>query len=731
MKISLPVPAFMNKRIVRVGHIVSVILLALVLFAWIFTPTPGLAVDIPKLEPMEHHDYASREIVDKLIRFHYVKQKVNDDLSSYLFDNYMEDLDPHKIHFTQKDIANLEAHRHRLDEALKTGSLEPAFEIFHLFQTRRVERLQYLVDIVDTRLEELDLSSEDSIRLDRSEQQWFSDDDELHMHWENRLKSTVIDMRLADKDFAEIRETLSKRYRQGIARALQVNAEDVFQTYMNSLSTLYDPHTSYFSPRTSEDFNIRMSLSLEGIGAVLSREDEYATIQRLIPAGPADKSGKLQPSDRILAVGQENDGEMTDVVGWRLDDVVDRIRGPKGTKVLLEVLSDGQPQSSARVVEIIRDKVDLDDQSAKSKVLEYQRNGETYRIGVIRLPAFYLDIRGMQEGLSDYRSTTRDVKRLIEDLKTRKVDGIVMDLRNNSGGSLDEANSLVGLFIPLGPTVQIRDSRNKVRVLSDKDDEQVYEGPLLVLVNRISASASEIFAGAIQDYRRGIVAGTRTYGKGTVQTLLPLKHGQLKYTQAKFYRISGKSTQNRGILPDIVFPQKVYDSGRIGENTLDGALPWDAIRTVAYRRDDRFTVPVLAQLKEAHQRRTVHAPEFVYMRNVEERARLRQNEQWISLNENIRRKRKEEDEAWFENQENLRKGFGDMSDTDQRNVLDQDAGQTPSKVAESTDEVSESVSETQQQGQDPVLQESGNILLDYIVVSSEYADSGKLVTSSL
>ncbi|MCS5575373.1 MAG: S41 family peptidase, partial [Pseudomonadales bacterium] len=355
-----------------------------------------------------------------------------------------------------------------------------------------------------------------------------------------------------------------KRFRNRLSRTQKTNSEDVYQLYMNSYTRTYDPHTQYFSPRTSENFNINMSLSLEGIGAALQLEDEYTKVISLIPAGPADKTGQLKPNDRIVGVGQGEAGEMVDVIGWRLDEVVQLIRGKKGTIVRLDVIPAANPDDSAsRIISITRNKVELEEQSAQSEVIELEQFGHVHKIGVIDIPTFYVDFKALQIGDRNFKSTTRDVKRLLRELIAEKVDGVVIDLRDNGGGSLQEAKMLTGLFIDRGPTVQIRSKSNRVDILDDRDISVIYDGPLAVLVNRLSASASEIFAGAIQDYERGIIIGSQTFGKGTVQSLLPLNRGQLKLTQAKFYRISGESTQERGIIPDIIYPAN-YDPNSIG-----------------------------------------------------------------------------------------------------------------------------------------------------------------------
>jgi carboxyl-terminal processing protease len=518
---------------------------------------------------------------------------------------------------------------------------------------------------------------------------------------------------------------------------------------MNALAASYDPHTQYFSPRTSENFNIQMSLSLEGIGAVLRVEDEYTTIASLVPAGPAEKSKQIKPSDRISAVAQGEDGEFVDVVGWRLDDVVDLIRGPAGTTVRLEVLPpDSEAGAPPRVLSLVREAVKLEEQSAQSEILEVPRGQDTYRIGVIDIPTFYIDFKALQQGDPEYKSTTRDVQRLIEGLRCEAVeasdaedeapcepvDGIVIDLRNNGGGSLQEANALTGLFIEAGPTVQIRSASGRVDLFNDEDGQVAWEGPLAVLVNRLSASASEIFAGAIQDYQRGLVLGGQTFGKGTVQTLIPLNRGQLKMTQAKFYRVSGQSTQHQGVIPDIEYPE-VYDRDEIGESTLDDALPWDVIRPTRYRRGPNLA-PLLALLEDRHETRVETDPDFAYLEAMVERARARSARNRLSLNEVQRRLEREEDETLrlaIENRRREAKGLpvvaslealekdedGAMEGSEEDSTEDATIKAASALVEDLESDAASDVAlpeeeENDEEDRDALLAEGAEILVDYL-----------------
>ncbi|MFN3165212.1 MAG: S41 family peptidase, partial [Pseudohongiellaceae bacterium] len=497
-----------------------------------------------------------------------------DRFSSLLFDNYLDLLDGQHLYFLKSDVDELSRSRYTLDDSLKAGSVEPGFEMYNRYYQRVLERLIYAIDRVENHIAEMDFDVPESLLIDREEAPYAADRDELDEIWRKRIKNSVLSLRLAGDSDEEIKEKLGKRYRNQLSQVLKTNSKDIFQSYLSSVAKAVDPHTDYYSPRDSENFNMQLSLSLQGIGAQLTTEDEYTKVVELIKGGPAERGNELRAGDRIIAIGQGPDGDLQDVVGMRLDDVVDQIRGEKGTMVRLNVIpADAVSESAATVVAITRDTVKLEDQSAKKEVLELSYNGQDYKIGVINLPTFYFDFEAASRGEEDYKSSTRDVRALLEELKAEDVDAVVVDLRNNGGGSLSEANQLVGLFIETGATVQIRYSgiRNGfTRSFGDNDPEVAYAGPLAVLVNRTSASASEIFAGAIQDYQRGVVLGGQTFGKGTVQEIIPMDYGQVKVTRSKFYRISGASTQHRGVIPDITFPD-LYDAyDDIGESSLDG-----------------------------------------------------------------------------------------------------------------------------------------------------------------
>jgi carboxyl-terminal processing protease len=604
-------------------------------------PTDLAEVKFKSLKPMKSHKKTSSMVFNELYYRHYQSLPVNDQLSSRVFDQFLQQLDPQRYYFLASDIAEFEQYRFLLDEALETSNLEPGFKIFNRYQERVIERLVFALDFIEKKLPTLTFKGDDTIEIDRENSAWAQSIEESNALWRKRLTNAALTQKLDNATPEKILKNLNRRYRSKLQRILQTNSEDAFEPYINAFAQIYDPHTQYLSPRNSENFNINMRLSLEGIGAVLQKEDEYTKVVRLVPAGPADKSNLLKPADRIVGVGQGRTGEIEDVIGFRIDEVVDRIRGPKGTTVALEIIpSTAESDHQTKVIHIKRDLVKLEDQAAKSDIINIKRpDNSPLKIGVIDIPAFYVDFAALRRGDEDYRSTTRDVKALITELQQKDIDGLVVDLRNNGGGSLREANQLLGLFIRKGPTVQVRDNKGKVEVLKDKDRDIFYDGPMAVLVNRLSASASEIFAAAIQDYERGLVVGTQTFGKGTVQALRDLDEGQLKITQAKFYRVSGKSSQHQGVLPDIRFPS-LHDLDEIGESALDNALPWDSISPVKYDRYFKIQ-PTLTTLQKQHQARVATNPAYQYLVRT-----LELNEQWdkknkLSLNEVVRLQERE------------------------------------------------------------------------------------------
>lgn len=537
---------------------------------------------------------------------HYRRMHLNDSLSSAILDRYLNELDNNKTYFLASDIKSFDKYRFSLDDLTRNENVEPAYEIYNIFRIRYKERMDYLMNNLIGK--EFDYTVDEYYETDREKEPWASSTNELNEIWRKIIKSQALSLKLAGKQPSEIKETLDKRYQRFIKSVAQFTSEDVFNVYMNSVTEAYDPHTNYLSPKASDLFNQQMKLSLEGIGAQLQTDNDYTKISRILPGGPAEKSDKIHANDLIIGVAQGKDGEMTDVIGWRLDEVVKLIKGPKGTVVRIQFLpaSTGVNGSSQEIT-LVRDKIKLEDQAAKKSVINYHLGGKDLRLGVISLPSFYMDFEAYQKGDPDYRSTTRDVKRLIQELQSEKVDGVVMDLRNNGGGSLAEAIDLTGLFIKEGPVVQVKNSANNVQVGLDEDKQVLYGGPLVVLTNRFSASASEIFAGAIQDYRRGLIVGESTFGKGTVQTVLDLKKyindketvGELKLTFQKFYRVTGSSTQEKGVTPDILLPTAL-DPEQYGESSNPSALPWDVIKGTPFQRTSDINDKLISGLTKSY-----------------------------------------------------------------------------------------------------------------------------------
>ncbi len=669
------------------------------------------AYALTDLEPSKEHRKAIRDMLNQLNSSHYVKLAVDDASSSRLLDAYLSDLDPNRQFLLAEDIASFQQYRDRLDDELKKGRLDTGFLIFNRYRQRIVGRLERSLDDLEKTVAAMDFSVDESFLLDRSEQPWPKNQTEADEIWRKQLKNRVLGLKLAGKEDKAIVELLEKRFRNQVKRLTQLEAEDAFQIYANALASLYDPHTDYFSPRLSENFQINMSLKLEGIGAVLQMEDDYTKIVRLVPAGPADKQGELQPADRIVGVAQGKKGDMQDVIGWRLDDVVDLIRGPKGSVVRLEVIPAlAHSDEERKEIVIERNEVKLEEQSAKGEILDIEdASGKVRKIGVIDIPTFYLDFDAFRMGDPDFRSTTRDVHRILGELLAEGAEGIVIDLRDNGGGSLAEANGLVGLFIESGPTVQIRQSNSRVIREGKRRSSPYYTGPLAVLINRMSASASEIFAGAIQDYQRGIVIGTQSFGKGTVQSVNPLSHGQLKMTESKFYRISGDSTQNRGVIPDISFPP-LYDSEQIGESILDNAMAWDRIARArhSYYYDLRSG---LDKLEKRHEERVAKDPDFRFLKEQLAAIEKYRDREYLSLNIAKRKKEREEQKALqlaMENRRRVAKGEKPLD------VLKDDELETPDDLLISPDTEAENEGEEKDKRPDPLLNEAGHILVDAI-----------------
>ena len=684
----------------------SKLLPALVLALIWAVPLSATVTEIPlgQLEPTREQRQATLIIIRVIDKYHYKRQKLDDAMSRDMLDRYLESLDPNKSFFTRQDVERFEVYRDRLDDALRQARLEPAFHIFKVFRLRVDERVSQAVRLLDG---QFDFTIDESYHFDRSEMPWAEDSMALGDIWRKRVKNDVLGLRLSGKQEGEIIETLRKRYQGILRRTFQLTSNDVFQTFINAYTLSLEPHTSYMSPQVSENFDISMRLSLEGIGAVLRSDNEYTEVLRTVPGGPAKQSGEIKAGDRIVGVGQDRDGEIHDVVGWRLQDVVDQIRGPKGTVVRLQILpEDAGADGPTRTVTLVRNEIKLEDQAAKKSIIEGIDGLGQVRIGVIDLPAFYRDFQGQSRGDNDFRSTTRDVRKLLQELTAEGVDGIVIDLRQNGGGSLVEATELTGLFIPKGPVVQVKNSNGEIELEQDPDPELVYSGPLAVLVDRNSASASEIFAGAIQDYRRGIIIGEPTFGKGTVQTLVDLDRfvrngdedlGRLRLTMAQFFRVNGGSTQFRGVVPDIVFPS-ASGSDEHGERGLDNALPWASIDAADYLPGG---VGPISQYRERHQDRIKHDPGFKYLAEDTSLLLELRERDTVSLLESRRRQewdRQEEQRKAQKNRFRVARGLPPVTE------LEQDQEAAAEDDEEQDDEGINNI----------MLDEAARILADYI-----------------
>ena len=665
-----------------------------------------------ELQPRMEQRYATNLATRFLTNWHYKDTRLDDELSSMIFDEYLELLDPNRSYFLASDIEGFERYRAGLDDALRHSDLQPAYDIFNIYLNRVRERIDYAREAAR---QPMDFTVDEYYEFDRAESPWAADKAELDELWRKRVKNDYLRLKLTDKEDTAIVETLEERYASMTRRINELKTEDVFQFFMNAFAQSIEPHTSYLSPRTSENFEISMKLSLEGIGALLGRVSEYTTISSIVPGGPADKDGRLKAGDRIIAVGQGDDGKLVDVIGWRVDDVVDLIRGPKGTVVQLEVLpEDASVNGPSTHIDIVRNEVKLEEQAAKSQVIEVPVEGkdETAKIGVISLPVFYLDFNGRAQNRPDYRSSTRDVRRLIGELKEQGVSGIVIDLRDNGGGSLLEATTLTGLFIDKGPVVQVRNSSGRISLEEDVESGMAWDGPLAVLVNRYSASASEIFAAAIQDYGRGLVIGEPTFGKGTVQSLLDLDDyapsdspamGQLKITMAQFFRVNGGSTQNRGVEPDIRFPS-AGDPQEYGERSLQNALPWSSIDPARYEPSGDLS-RLVAVAESRFESRVSADEEFSWLLSDIDEFNRKSGETRVSLLESVARAEITADEARREERK--------AKSGTEESLVGEDAALIPDEFSaeEEAGEGAEAEAEADE-GPDLLLREAAHIVAD-------------------
>lgn len=674
-------------------------------FILVFSTLNGNAnvrvVPTSDLVALDRHLKATELVTHILTTYHYKKTELNDELSSSIFTNYFENLDQNKNYFINSDIETFEKFRYVIDDAIKNKDISLAYEIFVKYRNRVEERINFALEIVNYNF---DFSIEESFRFDRRDDNWLNNISDLDELWRKRVKNDVLNLKLAGKNTKEIKKTLSERYNRILSTTLQLDSNDVFQTFINAYTTSIEPHTAYFSPRISENFDISMRLSLEGIGAVLRAESEYTQVVRIITGGPADLDGRLGADDRIISVGQNTDGEMVDVIGWRLDDVVDLIRGPKNTMLKLEVLPKGSGiEGPTKIITLTRDKIKLEEQDASSSIIDIPETNT--KIGVIELPAFYIDFAAQAAGQNDYKSTSRDVRKLISVMMEKKIDGLIIDLRGNGGGSLAEALELTGFFIDEGPVVQTKDATGRIEINYDPQPGIVYPGPLAVLVDRDSASASEIFAGAIQDYRRGIIIGETTFGKGTVQNVIDLNrfiqkdeedYGRLKTTIAQFFRISGSSNQYKGVVPDIIFPTTKYSDKNLGERAYENALPWDKVKPAKYYTKNAST-EIFDAVKKQHE------------------SRIKKNKLFQLILNDINSKQKnsiKKEISLLETERKLEREKNEETKADIENIMRQEKGLPP---LESSKNISENLDEEKNEQIDVLLNEAAEILNDLIM----------------
>lgn len=678
---------------------------------------PSLVLAENDIRPTLNHTRAAEEILNKLQRRHYEKRKFDDVLSSQLLDGYLDSLDPGKSFFILDDIERFEAYRFELDDGARRGELEPPFIIFNSYRDVAIKHLDYTVKNLPRLIADIDFSVDESIVIDTETLTWPVNAQARHDRLRKNLKNSVLNLRLSDKDDEEIQKTLSKRYKNQLNRLKTLNSEDVFQLYMNALTTLYDPHTNYMSPRTSENFSINMSLSLEGIGAVLTQDGEFTVVDRLVPGGPADLQGDLKPKDKIVSVAQGAKGEAEDIVGWRLDEVVQLIRGKKGTTVRLEVVSgEALKADDSRAIQIVRNKVKLEEQAAQSEVIEIYHDEGLKKVGVITVPTFYHDYEAQLRGEKNFRSTTKDVANLLEEMDATGVEGVIIDLRGNGGGYLEEAKSLTGLFVERGPVVQIKHANGRIKPHNNYPNPQWYSKPVAVLIDRLSASASEIFAGAIQDYNRGLIVGSPSFGKGTVQGLQALNHGQIKLTEAKYYRISGESTQHRGVVPNITLPS-LYDADEIGEASLTNALNWDTVAPLPYKSYGNLD-SLVQKVLPTHKERVANDPDYRFYNEQLVLNEKYRNLESLSLNESSRKKQREEDKQarlGIENQRRVAKGLEPLDTLDKEDDEE-------SESEEESDDKDENKDDADSRA-DFFLTETANILLDSIAKEKPNTDT--------
>ena len=646
-------------------------------------------------------DLLSQEIFLKISNEHFFKNKNMGDINTKLLNALLKKLDSEKIYFTKNEISLL---RKNFSTSSKEVDINSSYELVNLYFNRLIEATNY--QLKEVKRKRFDFEKNDSLKINEDLKQWPNNKLMLRQTWRKLAKNDVLTSILVGQELDEATETIQKRYKNRLRRISQRNEEDVFSIIMNNLTGLYDPHSSYFSPKSAEDFEMTMSLKLEGIGALLTTEDDYPIIVSLVPGGPAEKSGKINPDDKIVKITQVQSPRppAVDVVGWRIDEVVQLIRGSAGTEVELELIpAKTEDFSERKFVTITREEVKLEEQAAKSRIVEIKNNSNALKIGIINLPTFYIDFNAFRERNPDFKSSSKDVQIILDGFNAQGVDGVIVDLRGNSGGSLYEANKLTGLFVASGATLQVKKNSGYIRPWRDAQAKQVWTKPMAVMVDRYSASASEIFAGAVQDYQRGLIIGHRTFGKGTVQVLDDLSSGQLKITESKFYRITGSGMQSRGINPDITLPA-TWDIEEIGESSLDAALPWDKISPIRFKKFP-MDFGVVGQLKEAHLQRLTQNPNLQYILDIRKRFDFQKDKKILSLNIKTRRSDKIERQKWALETENKRRSELSLTIFENYEAL--------KEFNENKEEIDIDVDS------DYLLHEGTQILSDYIYLKSD------------
>ena len=659
-----------------------------------------LAVDVNlDIKPTLKNQKIQKEIIKKVKEDHFFKVNNIEDINNIFHEKLIESLDPSKVYFTKLEF---EQYGNNLNDEI--FDLNNSFKILNKYFNRLIEATSYQIEILKDF--NFDFSKSEYMDIYSDDNEWKSSFTELRKEWfllaKNDLLNEILDEDLSDE--TDIKQTIIDRYERRIRRITQRTNEDYFSIIMNNFTSQFDPHSAYLSPKSAEDFDMQMSLSLEGIGALLGIEDDYAKVVSLVPGGPAAKSNQLSPDDRIVSIRQAYEEKSTDVVGWRIDEIVKLIRGDAGTEVELEIMPSKSLESSERkFVTLVREEVQLEEQAAKSKIISIDSESRNYKVGIIELPAFYIDFNAWRERDPNFRSSSRDVEDILKSFNKDNVDAVLVDLRGNSGGSLYEANKLTGLFVASGATVQVKESSGNIRPWGDGRAKQIWKKPVGVLVDRYSASASEIFAGAIQDYKRGIVIGHRTFGKGTVQRLDDLSAGQIKITESKFYRVSGSSTQAKGVEPDIVLPS-TWDIEETGESSLDESLPWDTIRPIRHRIYNLNDFAI-QRASENHIDRLSSDPNMQYILKVRQKYDQRKNKKELSLNINERKNDKLDRRSWILNAENAR-----------RSLLNFDTFDTYDDLETFREEID---SDEISLENDFLLNESKNIIVDYLKFSSQ------------